>query len=191
MKRQKRQLIALGLSLIVLIFAGAAQQFGWFETPIDQAGQNQPGLYKVVRFSDGDTITVDMNGTDETIRMIGVDTPETHDPDTPVQCYGAAASAYTKELIGDQRVRLEADPTNQNRDRYDRLLRYVYLADGRLVQAEIIKNGYGFSYTQFPFQKTDEFNSLEAEAKANNRGLWGNCTVTIEASGREQTNSAE
>jgi micrococcal nuclease len=131
-----------------------------------------------------------MNGTPETIRMIGVDTPETHDPDTPVQCYGPAASAYTKNLIGEQRVRLEADPTNQNRDRYNRLLRYVYLPDGRLVEAEIIKNGYGFSYTQFPFTKTEEFEALEAEAKAADRGLWGNCTVTVEESGREQTNPA-
>lgn len=188
MKRRGRQLTALILSLIILVFAGAAQQLGWFDTPAGKIEQNQPGLYKVVRFSDGDTITVDMNGVHETIRMIGVDTPETHDPDTPVQCYGPAASTYTKELISDQKVRLEADPTNQNRDRYNRLLRYVYLADGRLVQAEIIKNGYGFSYTQFPFTKTDEFNTLETEAKTNSRGLWGNCTVTVEPSGREQTN---
>lgn len=187
MKRQ-RQLTALILAIIVVIFAGAAQQFGWFETPVDQLEQNQPGLYKVTRFSDGDTITVDMNGQQETIRMIGVDTPETHHPDLPVQCYGPAASAYTKNLIGTQKVRLEADPTNQNRDRYNRLLRYVYLPDGRLVQAELIKNGYGFSYTQFPFTKTAEFEALEDDAEANKRGLWGNCTVTIEASGREQTN---
>lgn len=191
MKRRQRQLVSLIVGIIILIFAGAAQQFGWFEQAAEQAEQSQPGLYNVVRFSDGDTITVDMNGTNETIRMIGVDTPETHDPDTPVQCYGPAASTYTKELIGTQKVRLEADPTNQNRDRYNRLLRYVYLADGRLVQAELIKNGYGFSYTQFPFTKTDEFNALESEAKANNRGLWGNCIVTVEASGREQTNPAE
>lgn len=189
--KRRRQLTAILSAVVALIIAGAAQQLGWFETPIDQLEQNQPGLYKVVRFSDGDTITVDMNGKNETIRMIGVDTPETHDPDTPVQCYGMAASAYTKELIGDQKVRLEADPTNQNRDRYNRLLRYIYLPDGRLVQSEIIKNGYGFSYTQFPFLKTEEFNALETEAKANNRGLWGNCTVTVEPSGREQTNPVE
>ena len=188
--KRRRQLTALILALVILLAGWAGQEFGWFASPADQLQQNQPGLYKVVRFSDGDTITVDMNGKNETIRMIGVDTPETHDPDVPVQCYGPAASAYTKELIGEQKVRLEADPTNQNRDRYDRLLRYVYLPDGRLVQAEIIKNGYGFSYTQFPFTKTDEFNALEAEAKSNNRGLWGNCTVTVEPSGREQTNPA-
>lgn len=191
MKRRQKKIFVLIGTAIILLFAWAGQEFNWFESPAEQLEQNQPGLYTVTRFSDGDTITVDMNGTKETIRMIGVDTPETHDPDVPVQCYGPAASAYTKNLIGGQKVRLEADPTNQNRDRYNRLLRYVYLPDGRLVQAEIIKNGYGFSYTQFPFTKTAEFEALEDEAEQARRGLWGNCTVTVEESGREQTNPAE
>jgi micrococcal nuclease len=188
--RRRKQLIILVLTVIVFAVSWAGQEFGWFSDPANQLEQTQPGLYEVVRFSDGDTIVVTMNGKEETVRMIGVDTPETHAPGTPVQCYGPAASAYTKELIGTQKVRLEADPENQNRDRYDRLLRYVYLPDGRLVQTELIKNGYGFSYTQFPFQKTDEFEALETEAETNKRGLWGNCTVTVQQNGREQTNPA-
>ena len=189
-RRQKKKFIGLLIGLTVLGISALGQQLGWFEQSVTQIEQQNPGLYEVTRFSDGDTITVDMNGQKETIRMIGVDTPETHDPDVPVQCYGPAASAYTKNLIGNQKVRLEADPTNQNRDRYNRLLRYVYLPDGRLVQAEIIKNGYGFAYTLFPFTKTDEFVKLEADAKAKAKGLWGNCTVTEEPSGRKQTNAA-
>ena len=188
--RRRKQLITLSITLIVFVIGWAGQQYGWFSAPGQQLEQNQPGLYKVVRFSDGDTITVDMNGKEETVRMIGVDTPETHHPDLPVQCYGPAASAYTKDLIGDQKVRLEADPTNQNRDRYDRLLRYVYLPDGRLVEAELIKNGYGFAYTSFPFTKKDEFVTLENTAKAEAKGLWGNCTVT-DQNGRKQTNPAQ
>lgn len=188
--KRRRQLSALITALIVVVFAGAAQQFGWFQTPADQLQQNQPGLYTVVRFSDGDTIAVNMNGKEEIVRMIGVDTPETHHPDLPVQCYGPAAAAYTKELIGTQRVRLEADPTNQNRDRYDRLLRYVYLPDGKLVQAEIIKNGYGFAYTSFPFTEKEEFVALEQLAKSEAKGLWNNCIVT-EDNGRKQTQGVE
>lgn len=187
---KRRQLRALMATAIVLVIAGAGQQFGWFSASATQLEQNQPGLYRVVRFSDGDTIVVDMNGKEETVRMIGVDTPETHHPDLPVQCYGPAASAYTKDIIGQQHIRLEADPTNQNRDRYDRLLRYVYLPDGRLVEAELIKNGYGFAYTSFPFTKKDEFVTLEQQAKAEAKGLWANCTVT-ENNGRKQTNPAE
>src|SRR6185312_13462812 len=70
---------------------------------------SQPGLYSVNRFVDGDTIDVNMNGSVETIRMIGVDTPETHKPNSPVQCYGPQAADFTKSLIGSNKVRLQAD----------------------------------------------------------------------------------
>ncbi len=187
MIRHKR-LVSLVLLLITIGLSVAGQRFGWFDQPLQQIEQQNPGLYQVVRFSDGDTVVVNMNGKDESVRMIGVDTPETHKPNTPVQCYGPAASAYTKNLIGQQKVRLEADPTNQNRDRYGRLLRYVYLPDGRLVEEELIKNGYGFAYTSFPFTQKDEFIALEDQAKTQNKGLWGNCTVTQD-NGRKQTNA--
>lgn len=172
---------------LIILFIAAAQSAGWLGQAKEKAIQQQPGLYEVVRFVDGDTITVDMNGKRETVRMIGVDTPETHKPNTPVQCYGPAASAYTKNLIGNQRVRLEADPTNQNRDRYDRLLRYVYLPDGRLVARELIANGYGFAYTLFPFQKAEDFVATEATAKEQAKGLWANCGVETRDNGAKQT----
>lgn len=181
--------ISLFAGLIVLGI-GYAQSQGWVGQAEQAATTNQPGLYAVTRFVDGDTITVDMNGTKETIRMIGVDTPETHKPNAPVQCYGPAASAFTKNLIGDQRVRLEADPKNQNRDRYERLLRHVYLPDGRLVGEELIRGGFGFAYTLFPSSKEAAYIAAEDTAKANKKGLWGNCTVTIRDNGAEQTNDA-
>jgi endonuclease YncB( thermonuclease family) len=189
-RRTQKKLLGLIAPLIVVGLTLVGQQLGWFDEAAKQVQQNDPGLYSVTRFSDGDTITIDMNGQKETIRMIGVDTPETHDPDVPVQCYGPAASAYTKNLIGTNKVRLEADPTNQNRDRYNRLLRYVYLPDGRLVQAEIIKNGYGFAYTLFPFTKSKDFVGLQDQARTQNKGLWGNCTPIEEESGRWQTQPA-
>lgn len=185
----QKKLLSLLVTAVVAIIVALANQYGWFEQAQQTAEQNSPGLYTIKRFVDGDTIVVDMNGTDETIRMIGVDTPETHRPNSPVQCYGPAASAYTKNLIGGQKVRLEADPTNQNRDRYDRLLRYVYLPDNRLVAQEVIANGYGFAYTQFPFTKKDIFVQAEEQAKTGNKGLWGNCTVDVQPNGRKQTNN--
>lgn len=133
------------------------------------------GYYKVAEFQDGDTIIVDMDGVTERIRFIGVDTPETQDPRKPVQCFGHAASQFTKDLIGDSPVRLEADDLSTNRDRYDRLLRYIYLPDGRLVNLEIIKNGYGFAYTSFPFKKSGEFKMAETIAREAGNGLWSNC----------------
>lgn len=166
----------LVLAISLLITYGTQQ--GWFGTAPTRIAANQPGYYSVTRFSDGDTIVVNMNGTDEKVRFVGVDTPETHKPNAPVQCYGPAASAHTKNLIGTQKVRLESDPLSTDRDRYNRLLRYVYLADGTLVNQELIEGGYGFYYPYFPFSKSTAFAASQATAKAANKGLWGNCTPT-------------
>lgn len=184
-KRQKRQIISVALTLLFAGGVWVAQKQGWIEPVSNQATQLTPGTYRVAKFEDGDTITVDMNGTLERIRMIGVDTPETQDPRVPVQCYGKAASEFTKNLIGANAVRLEADPTNTNRDRYNRLLRYVYLPDNRMVNAEIIKSGYGFAYTLFPFEKLEEFRTYQNQAREQNLGLWGACQIKVD--GEKQT----
>lgn len=159
----------------------------WARRPVSM--QVQPGFYRVKHVYDGDTILVDMNGSDEKVRMIGVDTPETHDPDTPVQCYGQKASEFTSLQLNDKTVRLESDPDNSNRDRYERLLRYVYSEDGTLINKLLITEGYGFAYTRFPFQKKDEFLSAEIEARNVRNGLWAACTATIK-DGVYQTNDA-
>lgn len=171
--RRKTTLIT---SLILTLLFLAAQHFGLIDTVTDSVEQNQPGLYTVTRFSDGDTISVDMNGKKEKVRFIGVDTPETHKPNAPVQCYGPAASAFTKTIIGKNKVRLEADPLSTNRDRYDRLLRYVYLPDGTLVNERLIRDGYGFYYPYFPFKKSGQFEIAQNKARSETKGVWGNCT---------------
>lgn len=173
-------------ALIIGIALLLAQHFGLIKQPAAPV-VSQPGTYVVSKFVDGDTIEVDMNGVNEKVRFIGVDTPETHDPRKPVQCFGEAAAAFTKNIIGNNPIRLESDPTNTNRDRYDRLLRYIYLPDGRLVNAEIIKQGYGFAYTGFPFEKLDEFRAYEKQAREKNLGLWGSCTINKNQYGGEQS----
>lgn len=149
-----------------------------------------PGYYNVTEFVDGDTIGVDFNGVKEKVRLIGVDTPETHDPRKNVQCFGSAAADFTKQLIGTSPVRMESDPTNDDRDRYQRLLRYVYLQDGRLVNAEIIKQGYGFAYTVYPFTKMEEFRGYETAARSSNLGLWGTCAPIPGTNGQLHSNDA-
>jgi len=174
MKSRKGLWIALGA--VMLITVGLlAHQMGWVK-PINPSTflKYEPGSYAVKRFVDGDTIIVDMNGTDETIRFIGVDTPETHKPNTPVQCYGPAAAAYTKQRVGTGRVRLVADRLTTNRDRYDRLLRYVVLEDGTTLNKDLIDKGYAFAY-DFPFARNQEFHDTMDAARTANRGLWGNC----------------
>lgn len=145
---------------------------------ITKALQNaQPGQWTVVRDVDGDTIDVQQGGTRETVRLIGVDTPETHDPRKPVQCFGEAAAAHTKALVAGKDVRLEADSEDSDRDKYHRLLRYVYLPDGTLLNAELIQDGWGFAYVVFPFEKLDAFRALEASARSAGSGLWSGCNI--------------
>lgn len=152
--------------------------------------QSQPGLYRVVHVNDGDTITVDMSGTEETIRLIGINTPETHHPSKPVQCFGKQASEFTRQLIGTNDVRLESDPLNDNRDRYGRLLRYVYLEDDTFVNLEIVSSGYGFAYTSFPMENPEQFLAAERLAHSESRGLWSECSIIESESGAETTPEA-
>lgn len=181
------------LLALAVIAAGAlliAQKQGWITSAGNQIQTHQPGTYQIKHFIDGDTIAVDMNGTTEKVRLIGVDTPETHKPNTPVQCYGPEASAYTKTKIGQQAVRLISDPLSTDRDRYGRLLRYVYLTDGTDLNANLIENGYGFYYPYFPFSKSSEFAVDEQSAIAAHRGLWAACKPTPTNDGGYVSNPA-
>lgn len=178
----KKKHASILASIIVLVLWGV-QYFS--VTP--PAAPGGAGTYAIDHFIDGDTIAVKMSNTVEFVRFIGVDTPETHKPNSPVQCYGVAASAFTKQQIGTQRVRLEADSQNTNRDRYNRLLRYVYLPDGTLLNEKLVSLGYGFAYTQFPFSKKALFTRYQSDAKQNNKGLWGNCAPYQQSNERWQT----
>ena len=109
----------------------------------------------VKRVVDGDTIIVHYQGKEERVRLIGVDTPETVHPSKPVEYFGKEASGFTKKLLPvGTKVRLEFD--HDLRDRYGRLLAYVYVGEA-LVNAEIIKQGYGHAYTRFPFKYLEDF----------------------------------
>lgn len=128
----------------------------------------------LVRVVDGDTITVLVDGKRETIRLIGINTPETVDPRRPVECFGKESSNKAKELLTGKQVRLASDPTQQDRDRYGRLLRYVYLADGTFVNELLIEEGFAYEYTYHtPYQYQEEFRTAQEEARKNQKGLWG------------------
>ena len=189
-KRRRRFSWIVFILLLIVIGLAVTHSGGWLGRLFKSAGVNQPGLYKVVKFDDGDTIVVDMNGANETIRFIGVDTPETHKPNTPIQCYGWKAADFTEQFIGSQRVRLQSDPLDTNRDRYGRLLRYVYLPDGTLVDKVLIQKGYGFAYTSFPFTKSIEFKAAELKAEQSKTGLWGACKVIRNQYGGHNTTAA-
>ncbi len=139
-------------------------------------GERQPQYRTVRRIVDGDTLVLENK---ERVRLIGVDTPETKHPRKPVEHYGKEATAFTKKMVQGKRVRLEFDQANAHighKDKYRRTLAYVFLENGTFLNAEIIKQGYGFAYTRFPFKYLDEFRSYEREAREHNRGLWGKST---------------
>ena len=135
-------------------------------------------LYTVTSVTDGDTIRINYNGTETPVRLIGVNTPETVDPRTTVECFGKEASDFLKSLLGGKSVSIEADPTQSDRDKYDRLLRYVYL-DGEDVGHKIISSGYGYEYTyNIPYQKQSEYKTAQSEASSAGKGLWSPSTCS-------------
>ena len=128
--------------------------------------------YKVVRVIDGDTVKIDYNGKATNVRLIGVDTPETVHPNKPVEAYGKEASNFTKNLLLGESVYLRFDIDKT--DKYGRLLAYLYRApDGLFVNLEIVRQGYGHAYTQFPFKHMEVFRYYGNRARTAGKGLYG------------------
>jgi micrococcal nuclease len=141
-------------------------------------------LYAVESVVDGDTIKIRMGEKIETIRFIGIDTPETVHPSKPVQCFGREASNKTKELLTGKNVRIETDDSQGKRDKYERLLAYVFLDDGTNVNKLLVSDGFAYEYTyNLPYKYQSEFKKAESDAKLNKRGLWadGVCSETNKA----------
>ncbi|MEB3329849.1 MAG: thermonuclease family protein, partial [Candidatus Sericytochromatia bacterium] len=135
------------------------------------------GPWPVTRVVDGDTVHVTTDAGAVTLRLIGVDTPETVHPTQPVGCYGPEASAYTKATLAGQRVWLESDATQDRLDRYGRRLVYVWLQDGTLFNEALIATGHATEYTYSrAYVHQARFRTAQAAARAAGRGLWGACT---------------
>ncbi len=128
----------------------------------------------VTEVVDGDTVVVALDrGRTETVRLLGIDTPETVDPDEPVECYGPEASAFTHARLDGRDVTLETD--SEERDRYGRLLAYVY-SDGVRVNDELLRLGYATLLVIAPNEAhARTLLAAELEARAAGRGLWGAC----------------
>jgi micrococcal nuclease len=131
-------------------------------------------MFKVVSVIDRDTFDINLRGKIERVRLLAIDTPETKDPRKPVQCFGSEATNKLKSLISNKFVRLVDDRSQGNRDKYKRLLRYAY--DGKVfVNAEMVKQGFAFSYKEYPTKFLEEFNKYERQAREKELGLWGSC----------------
>ncbi|MFA5210989.1 MAG: thermonuclease family protein [Patescibacteria group bacterium] len=149
--------------------------------------------YQVEKVTDGDTIKILKDGDIITLRLIGLDTPETVDPRKPVQCFGVEASNKAKELLSGTKVRIETDPTQGEFDIYGRLLAYVYREDGLFYNKYMIEQGFAHEYTyNLPYKYQAEFKTAEKEARDNLRGLWSSDTCdgdTTQASNVESNNN--
>ncbi len=156
--------------------------------PVSYPVENFTGdtAYKVVRVIDGDTVKIDYNGKAKNVRLIGVDTPETVHPNKPVEAYGKEASNFTKNLLLGESVYLRFDA--ERTDTFGRLLAYVYRApDGLFVNLEIVRQGYGHAYTQFPFKHIELFRYYGNRARISGKGLYGDPKARVASQSAEVT----
>jgi micrococcal nuclease len=162
--------------ILVLAVLGVAVYTGVAESP-DPApsAPSSSSTGRVTRVVDGDTIHVTVGGRDENVRYIGVDTPESVKPGTPVQCFAERASAFNKRLVAGEQVRLVRDA--EERDRYGRLLAYVYRTrDNLFINATLVTGGYAVPLTIPPnVAHAKQFRALAAVARHKGRGLWSSC----------------
>jgi micrococcal nuclease len=161
--------------LWIALFAALAAAGAWLPSCGEEARRGPVSEGVVVRVVDGDTIHVRVDGRREKVRYIGVDTPESKRPGTPVECFARAAAAFNARLVAGRRVLLRTDV--EARDRYGRLLAYVYRRDGGLfVNAELVRRGFATVLTIPPnVAHAAELLRLERSARAARRGLWGSC----------------
>jgi micrococcal nuclease len=179
-QRNKISIVIIIVSLLIagLIYflSGYLNSFslnGKIESYNSNSAQIQNGLHKVIRVIDGDTAIIKINGKNKTVRLIGINTPETVDPRRPVECFGIEASNKAKEVLTGKSVRLEADDIVGERGKYGRLLFYVFLEDGTNFNKMMISEGYAYEYTyNLPYKCQGEFKQAEKDARENKRGLW-------------------
>jgi len=193
LKKYQKRFLALLSSFILLLLGAAVLAISFFSANRQQAASikqvsgelitaytdlsseesSSEATYLVTQIIDGDTIKLK---TGDTIRYIGIDTPETIHPKKGTECYGKQASAYNRQLVKGKQITLEKDVSET--DKFGRLLRYVYV-DNQMINEKLVRDGYALISTYPPDVKyQDIFLQAQQEARANNRGLWANCSVT-------------
>jgi micrococcal nuclease len=153
--------ILVGVSVYALVCRHIPSVENYFET------KEVPGEYRVLEVVDGDTLKLSMDGNSETVRLIGIDAPET---DT---CLYSESTQQLKDLVEDKYVTIQADPSQGERDKYGRLLLYIWHM-GTFVNEDMIRNGFAYEYTyDYPYQYQSLFIEAQKDARLSKRGLWG------------------
>ena len=161
------------IPVVLLLILGVsiyAQVGDWMSYPVEDFSGDT--AYPVLSIVDGDTVKIDYQGKKTSVRLIGVDTPETVHPSKPVEVYGKEASNFTRNLLLGESVYLRFDV--EQTDRFGRLLAYLYRApDGLFVNLEIVRQGYGPVDARFPFKHMELFRHYGAKAREAGKGLYG------------------
>lgn len=162
--------------------------FGWkYILPkLNEREQRERKEYVITKVFDGDTFEADINGKKEKVRMLGIDTPEKFDSDKltrdmertkkdseTIKKLGELSSQFTRKLLEGKKVLLEPDKSQDDKDKYGRLLRYVYLEDGTFVNKKIVAEGYAVVFRKFKVSKEKELIDAETDARKGKKGLWG------------------
>lgn len=183
LRRVRRGLGAIGVGITLALIASCAGVVVTHDVSTsDQVPSNAEvsgpleeevtGPYPVSKVVDGDTIWVQREGQPVKLRLIGIDTPEVHDPRKPVQCFGREAAAAAESMLAGQQVLLESDSSQASVDRYGRELVYVWV-DGRLVNLVMIQDGYAHEFTyEAPYRYQSAFRAAQQHAEQAGLGLW-------------------
>jgi micrococcal nuclease len=171
------------LTSLIILLGGVIYYYFNQSSNLYTSGDISREYVIVKRVVDGDTFLLS-NG--DRVRLLGIDTPEkyeskkldkdvetTHQDKKTIKKLGQLASDYVKNFVEGKRVYLEREPNYEDKDRYGRLLRWIYLEDGTFVNGKIVKDGYAQVYEKFPVSKLEELRKYQKEAREKNRGLWG------------------
>jgi micrococcal nuclease len=176
MKYKKLVVIVCGGVCLCLLVYYYLQGAGIIRAWSGEVSIDETKHYPVSYVVDGDTFKADIDGREITVRLLGINAPETVDPRKPVECFGPEASAEAKSLLNGRTVELRFNPNRERTDRYGRYLLYAYRDDGLFLNEDLIKNGFAKEYTVgTPYSFQAEFRKAEAEAKAAGKGLWKAC----------------
>ena len=162
-------IVSVGILLVALVVGG----FYFTREQGDEADSSN--FYRVLHVIDGDTILISIGGISERVRLVGIDTPEIKGANTRDECFGLEASDRTNIMLARKEVRLLGDSLSDDRDKFGRLLRYVYLPDGTLINEELVRSGFATLYRGAEFEKQDLFLRLESQARELGIGLWSAC----------------
>ena len=167
MKHLTKALVVIALGILIILAQSHEQN------KTQETAPEISALVELIRVVDGDTIVVKLNGDDEKIRIIGIDTPESVKPHSPVECFAKEATEHIGELLNTgENVKIETDPTQDTRDTYGRLLAHVFVGDINIGQ-HMIQDGYAYEYTyDNTYKYQGVYRDAQSEARRAQQGLW-------------------